>query len=69
MKLQHTIRGLMILVAIVGLLLGVAINLRPFLPVVVVAVIILSPQIIVVAISSFVSARHERQRAERDHPH
>ena len=50
MKLPHTIRGLMILVGIVGLFLGIAINARPFLPLIVVAAVILSPQIIVVAV-------------------
>ena len=50
MKIPKTTRGLMILVAIVGLILGIAINFAPFLPLIVVAAIILSPQIVVVAI-------------------
>ena len=68
MKLPHTIRGLMILVGIVGLFLGIAINARPFLPLIVVAAVILSPQIIVVAVCAYLSERNRRQTAPRDPP-
>ena len=68
MKIPKTTRGLMILVAIVGLILGIAINFAPFLPLIVVAAIILSPQIVVVAICAYLSTREERHRAQRDSP-
>jgi hypothetical protein len=59
MKLPKTTRGLMILVAIVALVLGIAINTGPFLPLIVIAAIILSPQIIVVGICAYLSPRQE----------
>lgn len=59
MKLPRTTRGLMILVAIVGLLLGVAINLPWFLALIVLTTIVMSPQIIIVAICAYLATREE----------
>jgi hypothetical protein len=68
MKPPKTIRGLMLFVAIIGIVLGVAINAAPFFPLITVAVIVISPQVIVVAICAYLSVREERQRAMRDSP-
>ena len=66
MKRPKTIRGLMLLVAIIGLVLGIGINVAPFLPLIVAALIIMAPQILVVAICAYLSVREERRRIERD---
>jgi hypothetical protein len=68
MKPPKTIRGLMFFFAIIGLALGLGINVAPFLPLILVAVIVMSPQIIVVAICAYLSVREERKRAQRDSP-
>jgi hypothetical protein len=66
MKAPKTIRGLMLFVAVVGIALGVGINTAPFLPLILVAVTVMAPQIIVVAICAYLSVREERMRAKRD---
>ena len=66
MKAPKTIRGLMLFVAIIGIVLGVGINVAPYFPLIVVAAIVISPQIIVVAICAYLSVREERQRAKPD---
>jgi hypothetical protein len=67
MKTPKTIRGLMLFVAAVGLVLGIGINAAPYLPLIIVALILLSPQIVVIALCSYLSIREERQRAQGDH--
>jgi hypothetical protein len=66
MKAPKTIRGLMIVVAIFGIVLGVAINAAPLLPLFTAAVIVMSPQILIVAICAYLSVRDERKQAQRD---
>jgi hypothetical protein len=66
MKLPKTIKGLMLLVAIIGIALGLGINAAPFYPLILAAVIVLSPQIVVVAICAYLSVRKERKQAQRD---
>jgi hypothetical protein len=66
MKAPKTIRGLMLFVAIVGIVLGVGINVAPFFPLITVAAIVISPQIIVVAICAYLSVREERLCAKQD---
>jgi hypothetical protein len=66
MKPPKTIRGLMQFVAIIGIVLGVAINAAPFLPLITVAAIVMSPQIIVVALCAYLSVRENRCKAQHD---
>ena len=64
-KLPKTTRGLMILTAVIASLLGIAINLQPYLPLLLVIAIVLSPQIIVVAICSVLAARERTPQPVR----
>jgi hypothetical protein len=66
MKPPKTIRGLMLFVAIIGIILGVAINAAPFFPLITAAAIVMAPQIFVVAICAYLSVRDERKRARLD---
>jgi hypothetical protein len=66
MKRPKTIRDLMLLVGIIGLALGIGINVAPYSPLIVVALIIMSPQILVVAICGYLAVRQERRQAQRD---
>jgi hypothetical protein len=68
MKAPKTIRGLMFFVAIIGIALGLIINAAPFLQLFVLAAIVMSPQIIIVAICVSLSIREERKQALRDSP-
>jgi hypothetical protein len=60
MKPPKTIKGLMILVAIVGLLLGIAINTVQFLPLILVGLIVIAPQTLIVGICAFLAMRDKR---------
>jgi hypothetical protein len=66
MKVPKTIRGLMLFVAAVGFALGIGINVAPYQPLIMVALIVMSPQIVVIAICAYLSIREERLRAQRD---
>ena len=66
MKPPRTIRGLMLFVAAIGLALGIAKSAAPYLPLILVAAIVMAPQFIVVAICSYLSIREVRMRARRD---
>ena len=60
MKPPKTIKGLMIIVAIIGLLLGIAINAVPFLPLILISLIVIAPQILIVAICALLAIRDKR---------
>jgi hypothetical protein len=66
MKAPKTIRGLMLFVAIIGIALGIGKSVAPLWPLMLVATIIMSPQIIVVAICAYLSVREERKRLQRE---
>jgi hypothetical protein len=72
-KSPKTIRGLMMLVAILGLCLGVGINAAPYARLILAATIVMTPQIIVVAICAFLSVRENQsqstQASERNPAH
>ena len=55
----------MILVAILGLCLGIAINAAPFAPLIFAAAIVMTPQIIIVALCAYLSVREDRNRSPR----
>jgi hypothetical protein len=67
MKAPKTIRSLMLCVGAVGLALGIGINVAPYQPLITVALIVMSPQIVVIAICAYLSIREERMRSQREH--
>ena len=65
LKSPKTIRDLMILVAILGVCLGIAINAAPFAPLILAAAIVMTPQIIIVALCAYLSVREDRNQSPR----
>jgi hypothetical protein len=65
LKSPKTIRGLMILVAILGLSLGIGINAVPYSPLILAAAIVMIPQIIIVALCAYLSAREDQNGSPR----
>jgi hypothetical protein len=68
MKPPKTIRGLMLCIAIVGLLLGLAKNAAPFFPLIVVVLVLMTPQIIIIAICAYLAVRDERKQLPPNSP-
>jgi hypothetical protein len=60
MKAPKTIKGLMIIVAIIGLVLGIAINAAPFLPLIFITLIVIAPQVLIVAICALLAIRDNK---------
>jgi hypothetical protein len=60
MRKPKTIKDLMIIVAIIGLLLGIAINTAPFLPLMLIAMLVILPQTALVGICALLAVRDER---------
>jgi hypothetical protein len=69
LKSPKTIRGLMILVAILGLSLGIGINAAPFAPLILAAAIVMTPQAIIVAICAGTSSMMNTTSKMRSRPH
>jgi hypothetical protein len=60
LKRPFTIKDLMLIVAIVGLLLGIAINTMHFLPLILIGMLVILPQVLVLGICALIAIRDKR---------
>ena len=60
MKPPKTILGLMTIVAIIGVVLGIGVNVAPFAPLILISLIVIAPQTLIVAICAFLATRETK---------